>query len=411
MSAEKKLFKKLCDLFDILTKYQILMFIICLGLLLICMAIDVVQKGYYPKCFKDLFTYVVDMVQKGYYPKWLGDLFKYDIGCVIAIVVVIWAFTASLSVHCLDKFGNRYYGISIKDVLVFDLKKRNIFALVSIILIDLFSLIFGAILELRITIIMIALQQFGVMIYSFLFVCQKTSYRYILKQIKIEMEEYTEVKLEDLVEQIKEIDIKNSKTSIVREPFLFKMIRNLDYSDIYSSNELLEVLEKSSEMLFYILQKEEQIKDTSNKENLLKLQKNIIIFSKYITSNIIDTAKTKKDILNFLYNWMEIENLKLEVKQGIIAALLEDLTIQNVEICQNLIKAEQTYQKELEIWRVVYNLYMQECVDEEWRVIYTKQFIILHQNWVQKDIEMVLRYWRYIDGTREIYTPLFKYIF
>lgn len=398
VDTEKKKLYKVLNKVNRLSKHQVGISRACVGSLLGCM--------------------VFDAVPCPYWAAWIEKLFTYNMGNVIAIIVLVWTFTVSLSTYCLEKLGTRYYGILMSDVLSFDLKAKRLTALAIMVLAELFSLIFAAILEWEITIAMVAVQQFLIMIYLFLLVCAKTSYQYILQQIKAEMEAYTKMDLIELVKQIEEI--KNEKSSAANEPMLFKMVKNLDYSDLYSKEELLEVLKVSSNALSKMLLKIETSKPSLCEDEMFEFQRCMIVFSEQIALDIIQAAKTKDNILNILYKWMGLDNIRLEIKQGIISALFEELTPCNVSIYQNLIKAEKKYQEELQIWSAVYNAYVQEHMGEEWRTIYTerqfkelKKIKRLNTERQQKGKveETALMYWRYICESNGTYAPLFKYIF
>lgn len=396
-----KLYKTL-EKVDKLSDHQIGLLIICIILLAACMGFDAAPCPY---C-----------------TIWIERLFTYDIGNVIAIIVVIWTFTVSLSVFCLEKLGERYYGIQIIDVLSFELKRKGLFALAGMVLAELFALILAAILEWEITIAMIALQQFFIMIYIFLFVCIKTSYRHILKQIKEEMKGLTKEDLTALMKRIEDIKWRmetcEESADSFRQPMLFKMVRNLDYTDFYGTEALLSVLRESSDKLSKLFleiksgAEDSQQDEGKQDEETFKFQHCMIVFSKEITLDIIRTGKTKDDIMDFLYNWINTKELRLEIKQGIIAALMEELTPQNVTIYQNLIKAEIKHQRELQIWSAVYNIYKQEQIDEEWRALYTmQQFKRLRSGWKQEDSENAIKYWEMACGNKGRYTPIFEYIF
>lgn len=398
VDTEKRKLYKVLNKVNWLSKHQVIISLACVFSLFICMVIDAVPCSY---C-----------------TTWIEDLFTYNMGNVIAIIVLVWTFTVSLSTYCFEKLGTRYYGILMSDVLSFELKTKRLIALAIMVLAELFSLIFAAILEWEITIAMVAVQQFLIMIYLFLLVCAKTSYPYILEQIKAEMETYTKT---DLIELVKQIEaIKNEKYSVANEPMMFKMVKNLDYSDLYSKEELLEVLKVSSNALSNMLLQIETSIPNSCEEEMFQFRRCMILFSRQIALDIIHAAKTKENILEVLYRWMGSENIRFEIKQGIIAALLKNLTPCNVSIYQSLVKSEKKYQEELQIWSAVYNAYMQEHVGEEWRIIYIerqfkglKKFKRLYANCQQrgKVEETALLYWRYICESNRTYDPLFKYIF
>lgn len=293
------------------------------------------------------------------------------------------------------------------DLLIFDIKSKGLYFLAGMVLTELASLILAAILAWEITVAMVAVQQFLIMIYLFLLVCVKTSYDHILEQISVETEGYISQNLAKLTVGIEET--RSNADAIDQMPMLFKMVTNLDYADVYSRGDLLKVLNRYAGALRILLLNAEQSKD---KRKLFKLQKDTITVSKYLVVDMIHTAKTRENIWNILSSWLDTEGMRFEIKQGIIAALYEDLTPRNVSICQNLIKAELECQRELQIWSAVYNVYLQDHIDEEWRTTYTERlFRTLRANWKKEDARMALEYWKCMGGEQGIYVPIFKYLF
>lgn len=389
VDTEKEKIHKTLTVINKMSKHHAEMWIASLFLIFICVIFDAVPYPYCNEVIERIFT------RDDY------------MGNVISVIVVIWTFTISLSIYSLERLGVRYYRISTIDILIFDIKCKGLYYLAGMVLTELFSLIYAAVCDLEITIAMVMVQQFLIMIYLFLLMCEKTSYDHILEQISLEIEGYVRQNLTELVAVIKEAG--SNTTAIGHMPMLFKMVINLDYTDLYSREDLKTVLTIYSGASRILLQNAEEGKD---KRELSELQKEVIMVSQYLAVNIIHAARTKENIWNVLSRWLQTKGLRFEIKQGIIAALYEELTPQNVEICQGLIKAEPECQRELQIWSAVYNVYLQDHIDEEWRTTYTEQlFRTLHTNWKKEDTRMALEYWKCMGGEQGIYTPIFKYIF
>lgn len=389
VDTEKEKIHKTLTVINKMSKHHAEMWIASLFLIFICVIFDAVPYPYCNEVIERIFT------REDY------------MGNVISVIVVIWTFTISLSIYSLERLGVRYYGISTIDILIFDIKCKGLYYLAGMVLTELFSLIFAAVCDLEITMAMVAVQQFLIMIYLFLLICEKTSYDHILEQISLEIEGDVSQNLSGLVSVIEEAG--SDTVDIGHMPMLFKMIMNLDYTDVYSRENLKTVLIRYSEALCILFLKTKKSKD---KKELSKLQKEIIIVSQYLAVNIIHTAKTKENIWNVLGRWLQAKELTFEIKQGIIAALYEELTPQNVSICQDLIKAELECQRELQIWSAVYNVYLQDHIDEEWRTTYTERlFRTLRANWKKEDARMALEYWKCMGGEQGIYAPIFKYLF
>lgn len=357
---------------------------------------------------------VFDLLPIQYANDFLEQVFTYNLGNVIAIIVVIWTFTVSLSTYCMDKLEKYYYGIRMFDVLRND---KSILALIGLVLTELFFLILSAIGEWEITITIIAIQQFLAMIHIFYVVFTKISFLNIFHQTYLQIEEIFERDLKKLTELTEsknqeysnwEADEKRIKR--LNQAMLFKMTRGLDYTDNSARENLLELIAHASEILSRELK---NCQDKQRESNLLEVKHYINIVSYQITSDILNFGEKREIIIDFLYCWITIENIVLEIKQGIIMALLENITPQNVSIYQSLIRAEMNHQRELKIWSAVYNVYLQEYSEgEKWRFIYIeRQFKELYSDWKQEDAKVAMDYWKQIHGFVESYRPLFQYIF
>ena len=103
----------------------------------------------------------------------------------------------------------------------------------------------------------------------------------------------------------------------------------------------------------------------------------------------------------------------LEFGQGVIMALLSDPTQDNMLICRQLLLTETRYQRQLQIWCAVYNVYMQTFAGEEWRsMMYTEQmFKELYTDWGKDDMREALKAWEQMSDAHMVYKPLFQYIF
>ena len=141
-------------------------------------------------------------------------------GDLIAIILVIWTFTVSLSVYVLEKAQERYYGIKIEDLLIRDLKRGKLWGLAALILLELLLLILATVGSWKISLVISAFLQFYTMIYFFLLVCLKVSEANVLKQIGKEVAEIEEL-------------------SGLQGLLLRNMIRKLQYEDEEQCDELL----------------------------------------------------------------------------------------------------------------------------------------------------------------------------
>ncbi|MCI8919404.1 MAG: hypothetical protein HFH29_11695 [Eubacterium sp.] len=367
-------------------------FVICITLL-ICMAFDYSKKDY-----------------------WSGmeQIFSYEIGSLIAIIVLIWTFTVSFSIYFIEHCGECYYGIRRAELLLAELKGHGVVCLAAIFSVELFALIIVSVLQWKITLLMIAFQQFVITIYMFLLITVKTSYRNTLVQIEKDIEIVFNLNLEGLVQQIKEVsgnvNFKQSKNF----PLLFKMIRGIDYSDVDDKAELLYMIKK-----VIVLMHQKLAGCRKDDVRLHRMQINTILVSYQIGADILKSVKSQEVLEDFFDRIMSDAEI-FEFKQGLMAALLEVMTLQNIHICQKMVRIENIHDRELQIWCMVYNIFMQQYGGEQWRKIYIRhQLRELYFSWDQNEVELMVGYWKQIldvwnqalTGKLGEYKPLFSYIF
>ncbi len=335
----------------------------------------------------------------------------YEESSLIAIIVLIWTFTVSFSVYCMEHFGESYYGIRRVDILLADLKPEGAYYLTALIFMELIALISSTFLQFSITIIAIAFQQTFITIYILILVIVKTSYTNTLEQIQKEIESKVESDLEGLYLLMKGIP---GSMGIERKnwPMLFRMVKELDYNNISSRERLLEILIKVSELMEEVLKRH---KCFGCKEKIPQIRKEINSVGYQIVIDILGTKIKKEVVLDFLKQLMRQKEISLEFRRGVMMALLEELTLDNIVISQELLRTEMIYQRELQIWCAVYNVYMQEFDGEQWRrSAYTgPAFCELYTNWDVNDSQNAVDAWEQMQqaGEKITYEPLFQYIF
>ncbi len=173
-----------------------------------------------------VFGICCDLSQQPYWNKAIEKLFSGVGGDLIAIILVIWTFTVSLSVYVLEKVQERYYGIKIEDLLIRDLKRGKLWGLAALILLELLLLILATVGDWEISLVISAFLQFYTMIYFFLLVCLKVSEANVLERIGKEVAEKEEL-------------------SGLQGLLLRNMIRKLQYEDEEQREALLNVLNGS----------------------------------------------------------------------------------------------------------------------------------------------------------------------
>lgn len=332
----------------------------------------------------------------------------YDEGNLIAIIVLVWTFTVSFSVYCIEHFGESYYGIRRSDILLADLGLKGVSALAGLVFMEISALIGATVFKWYLTIVVIAIEQIFVTIYIPLIVVIKTSYTNTLEQIEKEAKDAISFDLRGLYRKIKGDRQSNSllHNNSLR---LFQMIRELDYTNDRSRGRLLEMLKKISELLKAELN---HCFESGTEESRFEIQKAVNTVSCQITLEVLKSVQDSEIRIDFFSQLMSYST-SLEFSQGVMMALLENPTLENMSICQQLLCIEEKYQRQLQIWCAVYNVYMQTFAGEEWRsLVYTEQmFRELYTDWGKSDMKTAIEAWEQMQDSQMNYGPLFQYIF
>lgn len=301
----------------------------------------------------------------------LKNVFNYDAGDLIAVILVIWTFTATLVVFYLERMESRRYGIRMITIILRSYNENSLFLMTATFMAELLALIFASIVSLKITLIVSSLIQFGTMIFVFLMVCIETSddhFREIMRT------EYQSVKYHESM-SYEEVEV------IYKELMVVKMIRNMDYSSYNNLEDLEQILNENP------------------------VDKNWTNVRKYInhksTQLILEAGNSntgKKTIILDLFMYKEAV---LDDKKGILTALIETLSPLNLEICQIILTTEGRYQKELSIWCIVLNRFLGEFNDEKWRQCYFMYFFENIKNDIEPHMEELL--WKYAAEINEDY--------
>ncbi|HJD45211.1 MAG TPA: hypothetical protein H9909_00065, partial [Candidatus Mediterraneibacter norfolkensis] len=301
----------------------------------------------------------------------LKNVSNYDAGNLIAVILVIWTFTATMVVFYLERMESRRYGVRMITIILRSYNENSLFLMASTFMAELLVLIFASIVSLKITLIVSSLIQFGTMIFVFFMVCIETSddhFRKIMKSEYKSVECYESMNFEEVEE-------------IYKELMVVKMIRNMDYSIYDNLEELEQIL---------------------NRNPADKNWKNV---RKYInhksTQLILEAGNSRKGIKTVILDLFMYKETVPDDKKGILAALIEALSPLNLEICQTLLTAEKQYQKELYIWCIVLNRFLGEFNDEKWRQEYFNYFFERIKNDIDQDTESLL--WRYAEEINKGY--------
>lgn len=327
------------------------------------------------------FSVVIDCLPYHYWTSWLEKFFSYQISNVIAIVVIIWTAMVTLTMYYLGKTEERFYGIRMIDVMKMKWGFRHLFCLALLVLLELLVLILSAIGDLKITGVIVAVLQFCTMIYLFLMICIEMGRHGLLKPIKDEIIEHSNYFLE-----------KNRKEN--GSLLVIRMIENMEFANKEEENDLLGLLREVQWEL---------PPDVSLK------------FSYQIASSLWERSGKKEIALNITKEWYY--ETTLDVKKGILMALIERLNPEIFREFQRMLDIEKEHRKEVYAWSFAYNLFLQIHEGEGWRKEFTERLCSMIFNKLgAMDAAVTLKYWDQIlkDAgmpVDEYYRDICKYIY
>ena len=293
----------------------------------------------------------------------LPQFFSYEESSLIAVILVVWTFTATLVVFYLEKMEERRYGIRMIEILLITYKQKALFVMTITFMAELFILILASIISLKFTLVASAIIQFGTMLFVFVMVCVETSKDHVQKVIE---EQYLEMQYG---KDMKFSDLENLYNPLL----LIKMIRNLDYSNKENIDDLLHI-----------------IKNVPRYAEWQHAERDI---NRKLTEYIIASENDKDGLLTLLVSKFHSEKEGLDAKKGILLPLMEFISLTNLRLCEVLLKtADKNYQKDLYIWCVSINMYLEDYNDERWRQHYTLRiYENIQNNVTEKDRELLLK--------------------
>lgn len=317
-----------------------------------------------------VFGICCDLSQQPYWNQAIEELFSGVGGDLIAIILVIWTFTVSLSVYVLGKAQERYYGIKIEDLLIRDLKRGKLWGLAALILLELLLLILATVGNWKISLVISAFLQFYTMIYFFLLVCLKVSEANVLAQIGKEVAEKEEL-------------------SGLQGLLLRNMIRKLQYEDEEQREELLKILNGSVlDALQRMLRQDPKARNQA------------IGFCGELAREIMECGKKTETVLLILRNWCRNENFPAEAGLGVVDALVRDVCPRNLEILEGLLAVERKHQRAMRIRAIVGNLYARQFEGEGWRRMIAGKLKAGLDLRREQNLHLAAEYWDQFDGER-----------
>lgn len=274
-------------------------------------------------------------------------------GNIIAITVVIWTFTMSVSIYCLGKLDYRYYGIRMSDILLSKHTPKTLLIIASTIMIEFLFLLLSGIFKLIYTSIFISVLQFLSMIYAVLMV-------------------YIETSRITVIERIKSLKINGEK-------LLMNVLKHANYFDDEDVDELLNLL--TNHISFYL------------KEDKTKIYE--------FTLNIITGNSDIDERYVFIKNWItkvdneeNLDDLKKEIiKKEIFIAVIEKLSPTLVSYLLEIIDISNQKTFNEYIWCIACNIYFENFENQQWRKQLTKYLIINKMSqWSLEDDNYLILY-------------------
>lgn len=315
----------------------------------------------------------------------LEKVFAYDTGNMVTIVTVIWTFTVTMSAYFFEKREENYYGIRMGDMICAHLGERRLKGIAVLLFSELFGLILSALLDAPITLAVVSLAQFSIMIY----LCRRV---------------YKELSRENIENRII-YEITHSPYHILEkrnESMFYRMLSRMDYQ----SKDNVAFVDRCLLQLYSQIQQ----KDAGTKKKELD---NIRLLGRSVATYILDADCTKNYSLFILRDWM-ITMKCLELKQGVVMAIFDELSPKKYDLFFRMMASEKIHYKELYVWAVTYNTYLQSKEGEQWRYAYTDKMTgIFPIWWDDKFDELAIRYWQQLMKQEKPinYDRLFKIIF
>lgn len=302
------------------------------------------------KCF--LIYFLVDVM--GIINNPIGDS-----SILVSIIVVVWTFTLSISVYCLGKLDSLFFGIRLTEIMTSFLLPRKIIFITFTVLSEIIFLFFAVVFDLNFVIFVIGILQFLSMLYAVLMIYIETSRYTVIDRIQRGI-------MEENDDSVKKKKIKNWRR------LLSCMLKNLDYSDSEDVEKLYDLLSETISDVY--------------KNDWFEIYK--------VSEKILSVNKNKEYREDFIQRWM-LSTEKMEgnqgilIKQGIFAAVIKYLSVENYHYLLKLFDVQQNNYNRIIIWCVAVNIYFEKYDNEHWRGIFTKKMIKFHLNeWKKEDIDL-----------------------
>ncbi|MGN1167804.1 MAG: hypothetical protein ACI4S2_15405 [Lachnospiraceae bacterium] len=325
-----------------------------------------------------LFAAVLDMVPFNYLWPWVEDIFSYNMGNLVAVIVVIWAFTIGLSTLFLQRAEGRFLGLRVVDVMSISMNAKMMLLLPIIVVAEVMVLSIAVVLNWPITLVVVAVLQIWTMIYSVSFVMYMTSYTKAIQLIKSRL-------IAELSQEEENLDDKLLFT---------KLFSRISYKDAEEREILLDIIIDVMNTGGY------------KNENVWRISCDI---ARYILNG---TTRRSGKRMKFIKKWYCNSATTLETKKGILSALCENGSPIYYEICRDLLAIEHHNVQELCVWVIVYYIYVSQFRGESGRKGYIAKLMRDYPYLEQKNgRKQAVEFWKQIQGTKDgNFYELYKYI-
>lgn len=314
-------------------------------------------------------------------------IFDYNLDNMVAILVVVWTFATTIIGYWLEKAEERVYAVKVIQLLLYEYGMAKITAFIGIIILELVILIIIAVAEYEITAVFMALFLVYTVIYAFLSFCVIPTKSNACNQIK---------------KEISTLFSAEKQEEAYINGLLDRILRGMRKSEESCEEELLEILKLISDV----------VKEKFSERSTIRQKREVYLGCRIIIDEILKFKWNAEKNYIVFRNWMNYDEELLEVKQAVIASLLEDALLENYNTLEKLLTTESKQFHELYIWTIIYSLYCKTAKGRRWQCWYIERLKKkFGKRWCVNDERRAIDYWKIINGEdTKNFRPVFDYI-
>ena len=313
-------------------------------------------------------TIILDLIPCRYV--WIfEDIFDYNLSNLVAVLVVVWTFGTTIIGYWLNKAETSIFGVKVSHLLICKYGILKISVFIGIMLLQLVALIIIVIGEMPITATFLAIFLVYTVVLAFLsFFVTPNKYN-LYKQIRKEIDTFG-------TNENKKRNASDTKQEFLSE-LLHDALKGMNNSKEPHEDYVLEILN---------LIPEEIGKKLSDSKNFQQ-KKEIYEGCKLIVDDILKFEWNSEKNYLFFRNWINIENVPFELKQAIVAVLLEDGASEKYNTLEHLLATEFIHFRQLYVWTIVYTLYCKSANGANWKYLYIARLENkFNITWQKKDV-------------------------